>query len=889
MARSADDSVREPVDGRAPKAGPGHAGGRQRGRSGPRVLLVSNRLPVSVRIERDRLIVERSPGGLATGLSGYHTGSDSVWIGWPGETWRLTPEQLKSMRSQLADLRAVPIELTAAEIQRYYDGFSNGVLWPLFHYDMNRLPMNAEGWTTYQRVNQRFADAVVEQYRPGDLIWVHDYQLALVPELVRRRLPDAAIGYFLHVPFPSGEIFRLLPWRRELLEGMLGASVVGFHTVSYVLHFLTSAANVLGCETRAGRVEFNGRSIRVGTFPMGIDFGEYDRLANQPEVVAEAERLRASSAPAALIVSVDRLDYTKGIPRRLFAFERLLERYPRLRGRVSLLQVAAPSRVAVGEYQEFRRAVDEIVGRINGRFASLGHDPIHYISQNLPSERLAAIYRAATIALVTPLRDGMNLVSKEFVAARSDGDGVLILSEFAGAAAELTDAILVNPYDLDGVVAAIRDALVMPEPERRMRMSRLRDRVRTQDVARWSRDFTAAMALESRRTQAGLRHPGAEAVVGADQPSDVVAAVLADEGRPITLLLDYDGTLVGLRPSPAEASPDAEILKLLASLAILPGVNVHVISGRRRDDLVLWLGALPIGLHAEHGLWSRDLDSGRWHHRDVGAAWLERARGILAAQAEQIPGSFLEDKEASAAWHYRMVPTELGRRESGALVRKLGRELAGTSAAVLRGHMVVEVRDAGVNKGLVALELAAANPRARLVIAGDDLTDEDMFRAAPADAVTIRVGTGRTAARRRLLGPDQVRRFLVELEERLIERPRATEAPEAPTAPTSATAGRAASVGSSESGRDRATRSRASRRPDRENPAAESRARGARGRAAREPAAARCAPGPGATSSCRPCMPRPVSPPARTQRCPRQGSSAIRSPGLRRGPRRRAP
>ncbi len=738
-----------------------------------RVLLVSNRLPVSVRIEQGRLVVERSAGGLATGLSGYHSRSGSVWIGWPGETWRLNPEQLGDMRAQLADLRAVPIELTAAEVQRYYDGFSNGVLWPLFHYDMNRLPMNAEGWSTYKRVNQRFADAIVKQYRSGDLIWIHDYQLALVPDMVRRQLPDAAIGFFLHVPFPSGEVFRLLPWRRELLEGMLGASLVGFHTVSYVLHFLTSAANVLGCETRAGRVELNGRSIRVGTFPMGIDFAEYDSLASRPDVLAEADRLRDSAGKAALIVSVDRLDYTKGIPRRLFAFERLLERYPRLRGRVSLIQVAAPSRVAVREYQDFRRGVDEIVGRINGRFASLGHDPIHYISQSLPSERLAAIYRAATIALVTPLRDGMNLVAKEFVASRPDGDGVLILSEFAGAAAELTDATLVNPYDVDGVVAAIRDALVMPEPERRMRMSRMRERVRTQDVGRWSHDFISALVTESRRAQAGRRRAAA-AAVPADQPSDVVAAVLEDD-RPLTLLLDYDGTLVGLRPSPDEASPDSEILKLLAGLAILPGVTVHVISGRRRDDLVLWLGALPIGLHAEHGLWSRELDSGRWRHRDVRTAWLEQARRLMVSQTEAVEGSHLEDKEASVAWHYRMVPPEVGRRESAALTRKLRRELAGTSAAVLRGHMVVEVRDAGVNKGLVARDLAAANPRARLVAVGDDLTDEDMFRAAPADAVTVHVGTGQTAARMRLLGPDQVRRFLAELEERLTERPRTEE------------------------------------------------------------------------------------------------------------------
>jgi trehalose 6-phosphate synthase/phosphatase len=734
------------------------------GRNGPgRIILVSNRLPVSVRVERGELVVERSAGGLATGLRSFHERGGGVWIGWPGETWRLSSPQLESMREQLAAMRAVPMELTAAEVQRYYDGFSNGVLWPLLHYNLNRLPMNAEGWTTYKRVNQRFADAVVAQYRPGDLIWIHDYHLALVPDMVRRQLPDAAIGFFLHVPFPSAEVFRLLPWRRELLEGILGASVVGFHTVSYVLHFLTSAANVLGCETRQGRVRFEGRTIRVGTFPMGIDAAGFEELASRPGTVAEAEKLRDSAGGAALIVSVDRLDYTKGIPRRLLAFERLLERYPRLRGRVSFLQVAAPSRQDVGEYQQFRRGVDEIVGRVNGRFALLGHVPIHYISQTLPADRLAAIYRAGDVALITPLRDGMNLVAKEFVAARPDGDGVLVLSEFAGAAAELTDALLVNPYDLDSVAATIKRALEMPEDERRDRMCRLRERVKTQNVDRWARDFVAAMVSEGRRIQRTTEVP-------VDQPADVVNAVLAEGERPLTLLLDYDGTLVGLRPSPAEASPDAEILKILANLAIQPGVSVHVVSGRRRDDLELWLAALPIGLHAEHGLWSRPAGEAKWRRREVNAEWLGVARGLMAARTAEAPGALVEEKDASVAWHYRNVEDALGRRKASALTRQLRRALEGTQAAVLRGHMVVEVKDAAISKGNVVTELVAESPESRLVAVGDDQTDEDMFLAAPVDAVTVKVGSGPTTARMRLPGPDQVRRFLVELQQRLTER-----------------------------------------------------------------------------------------------------------------------
>ncbi len=742
---------------------PGHHTRSSDTRLSGRVILVSNRLPISVRVERGEVVVERSAGGLATGLSGYHGRGSSVWIGWPGETWRLNADQRIVLGERLAAMSAVPVDLTAAEVQRYYDGFSNGVLWPLLHYQLDRLPLTAEGWDTYERVNQRFADAVVEHYRPGDLIWVHDYHLALVPGLVRQRLPDAAIGFFLHVPFPSAEVFRLLPWRRQLLEGMLGSSLIGVHTVSYVLHFLTSAANVLGCETRQGRVSFAGRSIRVGTFPMGIDAAAFDAMGSSETVVAEAERLRKQAGGAALIVSVDRLDYTKGIPRRLLAFERLLEKYPKLRGRVRLVEVAAPSRGSVGQYRDFRRTVNEMVGQINGRFASPGHDPIHYISQNLGTERLAAFYRAATIALVTPLRDGLNLVAKEFVATRADGDGILILSEFAGASAELTDALIVNPYDLESVATTVRAALDMPEDERRARMAGLRARVFSHDVHRWAREFVSALRLEARRDSRDLQAVRA----AAGTPEDVAQALLAGPGRPVTILLDYDGTLVGLRPTPAEASPDSEILRILATLALLPGVDVHVVSGRRREDIDLWLGRLPIGLHAEHGLWSRDARETDWVMREVHPAWLPVALQAMVARHKSVPGSLLEEKEASIAWHYRNVPLEVGRREAASLTRELAKILAGSSATILKGRRVVEVRDSRVDKGLVVDELHSAFPEARMLIVGDDVTDEDMFRAAPDDAVTVKVGRGPTIARMRLLGPDQVRKLLTELENQL--------------------------------------------------------------------------------------------------------------------------
>src|SRR5439155_18077663 len=383
----------------------------------------------------------------------------------------------------------------------------------------------------------------------------------------------------------------------------------------------------------------------------GIDAAAYDRLARENAVTAEAARVRRTSGNVRLIVSVDRLDYTKGIPRRLLMFERLLERYPGLRGRVRLIQVASPSRVAVGAYREYRRDVDELVGGINGRFATLGDDPIRYIARSMSRERLVALYRAATVALVTPLRDGMNLVAKEFVASRVDNDGVLVLSEFAGAAAELSGALLVNPYDLDGVASALHHALEMAPAERRERMRSLRGRVLAHDVHRWAREFVAALRAEHRR---GARHAGADTLADVVRPMDVVAALDHDAHRPVTLVLDYDGTLVPLRPRPEEAVPDDEILRILATLAGLPGMTVHVASGRRREDLERWLGHLALGLHAEHGLWSRAPGEAPWRPRlDERPGWIDAVRPALDAAMDRTPGSFIEEKEASIAWHYR--------------------------------------------------------------------------------------------------------------------------------------------------------------------------------------------------------------------------------------------
>ena len=460
-----------------------------------RLLIVSNRLPVTVRTHEGRPAVRRSVGGLATGLRGPHERSGGLWIGWPGHVEGLDHAGHAHVDRQLVALRAVPVSLDAHEVAVFYEHISNGVLWPLCHDRIDRLPLRVDGWHVYESVNARYADAVAERYRPGDLVWVHDYQLLRVPALLRERIPDARIGFFLHVPFPNPEIFFTLPTRRALVEGMLGADLIGFHTRRYHGHFRAAVRRLFALEAEAGVVTWGERRVRLGVFPMGVDAAELARRAATHEVTTKVLEYR--DPRQRLLVGIDRLDYSKGIPRRLLAVEQLLSTHPEWRERVRLIQVAVPSRGGVGAYRRIRREVNALVGRINGALATPTWTPIHYMHRSVPPDVLLALYRAADVMLVTPVRDGMNLVAKEFPASRVDEEGVLVLSEFAGAAEELGDALLVNPYDVDGTAEAIHRALTMPGPERRARMRALRASVLEHDVHEWVREFLAALTSRS--------------------------------------------------------------------------------------------------------------------------------------------------------------------------------------------------------------------------------------------------------------------------------------------------------------------------------------------------------------------------------------------------------
>jgi trehalose 6-phosphate synthase/phosphatase len=715
-----------------------------------RVLIVSNRLPITVTRVDGELQMNPSAGGLATGLSGIHGSGRSVWIGWSGYSGPVDDLDRAALERAYLRHNVRAIALNVDEVERYYESFCNGVLWPVFHYLIGQLPLEVQDFELYEAINRRFADAVIAEYRPGDIIWVHDYQLMLVPRMIREQLEDAPIGYFHHIPFPSSEVFRALPVRDQLLEGLLGADLIGFHTPSYVRNFASSALVRLGVATDVDRLRWQRRTVRLGVFPMGVAAAHFDAVSRTPEVLAQVDALRKPD-DMRLLVGIDRLDYTKGIPRRLLAFERFLREHPEMAGRVRLIQVAVPSRQNVDAYQEYRSQVDTIIGRIHGAFATPSWVPINYIYRGLPADEIVTLYRAADVMLVTPLRDGMNLVAKEFVASRSDEDGVLLLSEFAGADTELAEAVHVNPFDTIGMAEAYHRAVVMPKDERAARMRALRRRVMRFDVHRWAGAFLDVLA------KAG---PDQRAIDTPSSPGAItVTAQRISGAKALVLLLDYDGCLVPFAPVPELAQPDAEVLRLLRALAARPRTQVHIVSGRKRDDIRRWFGEFRIWLHGEHGVWTRQ-PGGTEQVVAVDASWKERVLPILLDHADRTPGALVEDKPAGLAWHFRMADPHYGPAQANELRKHLTELLSNMPVEIVPGHAVIELRPHGVNKGRVVPAIVENNPDALVVAVGDDATDEDMFAALPPAGISIRVGRGDSCAALRLAGVGDVRALL---------------------------------------------------------------------------------------------------------------------------------
>jgi trehalose 6-phosphate synthase/phosphatase len=714
--------------------------------SGRRLVIVSNRLPFSIAFDNGRLEFQPSAGGLVTGLASFRESLDDgaalppehLWVGWPGNSVDASLREFV-IAEAFRRFKSYPVFLSAEQMEQFYQGFCNATLWPLFHYFTSYTLYQPPFWEKYKEINQLFADAVAAILKPDDVVWIHDYHLMLLPRLLQARQPQSSIGFFLHIPFPSFEVFRLLPgqWRREILEGLLGADLIGFHTYEYTQHFLQSALRILGDEHHMGHVLTTDHVVKIDTFPMGIDVQRFATAAVNSDTEAERRSLQEALSGVKLILSVDRLDYTKGISNRLEGYELFLENNPDFHGKIALLMVVVPSRIGVTQYDLMKRQIEELVGKINGRFGGVGWTPVIYQYRHVPFTSLAALYAISDVCLVTPLRDGMNLIAKEYLATRGEGMGMLILSEMAGAATELPEAIIINPNNRAEIAMALKEALETPAADQERRNRVMGRRLRRYDVIRWASDFLTAL-LSMREDQNRIESKLLTAITS----RRIVERYQAARHR--LLFLDYDGTLTPLVKSPPLARPDEKTIKLLNALSTNSNNTVVITSGRDRRTLDEWFGTVPLGFVAEHGAWCKPV-GGAWQRAKTGTdEWKQRLLPMLETYADRLPGSFVEEKEESVAWHYRLADPEQSQIRAAELVDHLFNITGKADLQVVQGNKIVEIRRAGVNKGTASGFWLASSSYDFILAIGDDTTDEDLFKSLPASAVSIRVGISAT-------------------------------------------------------------------------------------------------------------------------------------------------
>lgn len=721
-------------------------------------IVVSNRLPVSVSKVDGKLSFSNSSGGLATAMASLEA-KEKIWVGWPGiASDDLTNEDRTEIARELAKHGCVPVYLSAQQIKLFYEGYANDTLWPLFHYFQGLTVHKSEYWQAYREVNKLFMQATKKVARPEASIWVQDYQLMLLPKLLRAQLPEASIGFFLHIPFPSYEIFRLLPERREILEGLLGADLLGFHIYDYARHFLSSCLRLLGVSSTHGVMHYDGRIIKADSFPIGIDYDKFVSMRQDDEVLAAEESLKEANDVEFTLLSIDRLDYSKGIPERLDGFRLFLENNPQYLSRVKLVMVAVPSRIEVETYKELRDQIEVTVSRINGEFGTSEWAPISYQFQNLPFHEIVALYKSADVMLVTPIRDGMNLVAKEYVASQTEAEpGVLVLSEMAGAIDELPEAISVNPNDTLSIERSIGTALKMSKREKRRRQNLMQSRIRDYPVTRWGADFLNQ--LQELRVQ---QRQAANFGLTKEVQKDIIDQYQAAKKR--LIVLDYDGTLQTFKASPAAsaARPSKSLQTIISNLAQQPGNKLCIISGRKRSALESWFPYPVIELIAEHGAWQRR--QGDWRKTAVDFEPARQiAQPILDDFTSRTPSSRIEQKDFASVWHYREVPVELAYVRAANLRRELVSALESLDVSVHAGNKIVEIKPNGFDKGGAMQSVVDRYQPDFVLVAGDDYTDEHMFKAASANAATIKVGPGETAARFRAIDVKRMLAFLTKL------------------------------------------------------------------------------------------------------------------------------
>lgn len=729
-----------------------------------RLLIVSNRLPVSVKKENGEFEFEKSAGGLVSGLSDFLNSlgksesdiKDYIWMGWPGMTIEKKDEGYVKKTVQ-QEYKASPVFLSQKLMDKVYLGFCNKTIWPLFHYFPNYATFESEFWTEYVQLNKIFRKEVLKVVEPGDIIWVHDYHLMLLPLMLREKVNNP-IGFFLHIPFPGYEMFRLFPGssRRKLLEGLLGSDLIGFHTHDYSQYFLRSILRILGKENHMGMVNLPDRVVKVGTFPMGIEFNKFNKMDVSP-FISE----KPGPDKPKIVLSVDRLDYTKGIVNRLLGFNLFLQNHPEWHNKVFLNMIVVPSRTGVTSYQEIKRRLDELVGNINGNYGNTDWTPIIYQYTSLPHKELIALYRRSDVSLITPLRDGMNLVAKEYVASLNDQKGVLILSEFTGAAKELSESIIINPNNVDEIADAIAEALNVHEEDQKRFNRIMQKRLKRYDVTRWATEFVDSLIDVSKISSYYSRKKIFET-------EDIDKIVLHYQNAKNRLILvNYDGTLVPYQKYSGSAKPDKALLKILKNLNVIDHADVVIISSRGKDDLDAWLGEIPVNLSAENGTWLREADVKKWNlFKPLSSEWKEEILPILEMYTDRLPGAYIEERDYSISWLYHKADVEQARFLSNEVIDHLLSITTNIGVQVLHGHKVIEVSNSGINKGELGMHWLSKKDYDFVLALGAGWADELLFQSLPKHAWTVKVGMIQTDARYVISDQADVIEFLKKLRSR---------------------------------------------------------------------------------------------------------------------------
>ena len=669
---------------------------------GARLLIVANRLPVTLTVEDDGSIRwAKSSGGLAEAIECLLRAQERdsgesmqlAWIGWLGD--EVDYEKQTALKTQMfSESSYMPVFLTTEQADLYYNGFCNDILWPLFNYvplSTDSTVMQSKYWDSYVVANQVFADTVFETWRPGDMIWVHDYQLMLVPQMLRKKLQDVRIGFFLHTPFPTSEVYRVLPFREQILEALLACDLIGFHCFSYARDFLRSCAEILGLEVSPKGVDVGGRNVRIGIFPIGIDPAKWESRCNTDSVQLRLAELREQFAGKKVIVGIDRLDPIKGIPHKLIAMETFLDRYPEWQGKVVMIQVCVPSRTEVEKYANLQDDVNQLVGRINSKFGKVDFNPIHCINRSIDGDELSALYTLADMLAVTSLRDGMNLISFEFVACQREHCGVLLLSEFAGAAQNFSAAVQINPWNISETADSFNYALGLSFEERQERHSLLFEYVNKYTSLRWGHTFIAELQQELEIDEKIISRKRRL------RKADVFNTYQKSQKR--LLLLGYEGVLSRTGSLPKLSHPSKQLLAILRSLCRDPKNTVFLVCGHTRSQLTEWFGTLDIGLIAEHGCFVK------WPGKDTDwqqtlppqdESWRDAVLPILHSYASSVQGSFVYEKELTLSWAYHHAASEFGDWQANELMGYLNEVLSNVPIDAIMCRRFIELRPYGV-------------------------------------------------------------------------------------------------------------------------------------------------------------------------------------------------